>query len=1391
VRRAFDVFGNLLTVSESTGSWPVGAADPNWGTEYRTRYGYDVTSRLRTVQNGSDTTSIDYDLLGRKTRMVDPDMGEWLYRWDLAGNLRKQRDARNVLTCFSYDGLNRLVGKSYHADQADPGNFTCQGRTSVVSYFYDEPGYGSSIGRRTRAIVYNSDNSVNNSLAWSYDSRGRVTSETRTVAGAGSYLTGYNYDSADRVRSITYPSGEAVIQSYNARGLPTTLEGSASYVSGATYDAPGRLTLLQFNGNVLQTSYGFYPWNQGTNNGGRLQQIRSGPPPSAPASLQNLSYSYDAVGNVKSIVDVVNSSQRQCYDYDALHRLTRGFTTGQTTCNNNPDAVGAGWFDESYGYDASGNLLSKTGVGAYTYRVPQNASCPEGALVKAHAAVTAGSNTYCYDQNGNMRRRNVGGNIYELSFDAENRLSSISGAGQASYVYDADGQLVKQVVGGQTTLYIGQHFEVTIATPPPTATPTAPPTATPTRTPTATPTWTPGGPTITPTATATRTPTATPTRTATATPTRTPTSASTSTPTSAPTSGASTQVTLTPVADTYMARWGATNNYGGSTTLLVRYHTSNQEEFSSLVRFDLSGIPANVTVQSAVLTLTVTESPSTWLDVDIFKMLRSWTETQATWNSAASGVAWTQPGANGSGDRESTRRASMQVNAAVGGTATVDLTGLVQEWVSNPAGNQGLLLRPNLTTNTSILQYRFASRDNATATSRPTLVVTYTGGGGATPTATATRTPTPVGPTATPTRTPTPGNATATPTPTPVGPTATATRTPTATPTSSGPGQVTLTPSADTYLARWSPTANNGSNTRLLVRYHAGNQNEEFSSLLRFDLSGIPAGAAVQNAVLTLTVTERDTATWLDMDVFKLLRGWEELQATWNQAASGVAWTQGGANGAGDRESARRSVVRVNAAPGQTVAFDLTALVQEWVSNPSGNRGLLLRPTLPVNNATMTYRFASANHSDPAWRPRLVVTYTGGQAYNPGRPPGHASLSMQAAPEATPPANHTWRSYYHAAGRRVAMRVQDGTTGANQVHYLFADHLGSSNVTYNTANGVSTAQRYYPWGTVRPGPNNALPTGYTYTGQLDSGLGLMYYAARFYDGALGRFISPDTIVPEPGNPQALNRYSYVLNNPLRYTDPTGMFSEDAVYSYILNGECGGSTECANNMYAQWQSNAEWWQMLMTAQAGDVLFGSFNIGAHPAEEFAFAFGGSGTDVLSGVYSSDLAGNQVAGVLNQTTLSDIFAGSASLVSFYAPYEFTWGGLIAFSSGQLFLRESLVSGVRYEHSYGFNLDGLFGRAQRASQSKMISMVACFGVSSPLCGIGVSVVVGTLADGSPGAKPGPGDTVYSAGGVSWIFRSFADSTGTQDRLDVVHLGKGTVFGNRQVDFVLRVRYE
>jgi len=67
-----------------------------------------------------------------------------------------------------------------------------------------------------------------------------------------------------------------------------------------------------------------------------------------------------------------------------------------------------------------------------------------------------------------------------------------------------------------------------------------------------------------------------------------------------------------------------------------------------------------------------------------------------------------------------------------------------------------------------------------------------------------------------------------------------------------------------------------------------------------------------------------------------------------------------------------------------------------------------------------------------------------------------------------------------------------------------------------------------------------LPTDYQFTGQRwEDGLGLYDYNVRYYDPLIGRFISADTIVPSPGDPQSLNRYSYVQNNPLKYTDPSG------------------------------------------------------------------------------------------------------------------------------------------------------------------------------------------------------------------------------------------------------------
>ncbi|MBI5653891.1 MAG: DUF2380 domain-containing protein [Chloroflexi bacterium] len=107
------------------------------------------------------------------------------------------------------------------------------------------------------------------------------------------------------------------------------------------------------------------------------------------------------------------------------------------------------------------------------------------------------------------------------------------------------------------------------------------------------------------------------------------------------------------------------------------------------------------------------------------------------------------------------------------------------------------------------------------------------------------------------------------------------------------------------------------------------------------------------------------------------------------------------------------------------------------------------------------------------------------------------------------------------------------------VTYLHGDHLGSTSVASTQSGAFHSRQTYYPFGAVRT-TEGTLPTDYTFTGQKrDNEANLMFYNARYYDPGIGRFTPPDTIVPEPGNPQTLNRYSYVNNNPLRYVDPTG------------------------------------------------------------------------------------------------------------------------------------------------------------------------------------------------------------------------------------------------------------
>ncbi len=130
---------------------------------------------------------------------------------------------------------------------------------------------------------------------------------------------------------------------------------------------------------------------------------------------------------------------------------------------------------------------------------------------------------------------------------------------------------------------------------------------------------------------------------------------------------------------------------------------------------------------------------------------------------------------------------------------------------------------------------------------------------------------------------------------------------------------------------------------------------------------------------------------------------------------------------------------------------------------------------------------------------------------------------------------------YVMLGNMVVGSLRDG-----KMLYYHTDHLGSTNVVTDAQGAVKELTEYQPFGT--EGRHEKYGTSdevalYYFTGKpKDDETGLYYYGARYYNPSLGRFITPDTIIEDPANPQSLNRYSYVLNNPINRIDPTGHWS---------------------------------------------------------------------------------------------------------------------------------------------------------------------------------------------------------------------------------------------------------
>lgn len=373
-----------------------------------TTYTYTPFGDLYQLRDSSNnTTTLSYDIRGRRIGISDPDMGSWSYTFNAFGELVSQTDAMNHAVQMTYDTLSRIKTKA------------SGGQT--YTWTYDTAANG--IGKPAQ-IIGPSGFQEN----YTYDSLGRPT-DVSTNIDAVAYTVTTGYDTYSRVNRIDYPSAMgtrfSVSYQYTTNGyLEKVIDTSTGteYWKADARNALGQVT-QETLGNNLQTISSFDIFT------GRLTNIVTG----NGTNTQSLAFTYDSLGNLLSREDNLRNLTEN-FNYDTLNRLT---------------AV-AGPQAKSYTYNDLGNILDKSDVGSFIY-----------GGSKPHAVTSAGGVTYTYDANGNMISDSSGRSI---TFDFFNRPIQVAKTGAtASFIYDSADMLVKQTLVNAstttTTLYIGELYE--------------------------------------------------------------------------------------------------------------------------------------------------------------------------------------------------------------------------------------------------------------------------------------------------------------------------------------------------------------------------------------------------------------------------------------------------------------------------------------------------------------------------------------------------------------------------------------------------------------------------------------------------------------------------------------------------------------------------------------------------------------------------------------------------------------------------------------------------------------------------------------------------------------------------------------------------------------------
>ena len=355
--------------------------DPNSGNTY---FSYDAEDDLTSVKDPrSLTTSYTYNGFGDVTQLASPDTGTTTSTYDSGGNLSTSTDARGAISTYAYDAANRVTSIAY----------TLGGTTDqTITFGYDSGTNGK--GRLTSA------SDANHSLAWTYDSLGRVTGKGLTV-GTVNLSVGYGYTNGDRTSLVT-PSGQSVTYGYNSNRQVTSIAVNGTTVlSNMTYEPFGGVNGWTWGDNSTAS--------RTFNGDGLISQIVT--------AGVTLGYSFDNANRITGISDSSNSALTWTYGYDSLDRLTSATTS----------AITDGWT-----FDADGNQLTQTGTTPITFSVNSTSnqlSATTGSLVRS----------YSYDAAGHVTGYGTNG----FTYNNRGRIAATA-ASSTDYLYNALGQMIEK-----------------------------------------------------------------------------------------------------------------------------------------------------------------------------------------------------------------------------------------------------------------------------------------------------------------------------------------------------------------------------------------------------------------------------------------------------------------------------------------------------------------------------------------------------------------------------------------------------------------------------------------------------------------------------------------------------------------------------------------------------------------------------------------------------------------------------------------------------------------------------------------------------------------------------------------------------------------------------------